>query len=173
MHLLSYMHIWIHTYLHFCVHYIFALLLKHQGWTYWLMLSVKNTKYILTDLEHKINDALSQHLKLLVDCCIDTYSLCSFRGKSQEQLMTFIFSFILPYWGRWKWYPRALRHLSIGNNSLIPEHPTFWMCVLELDSHMRWAWHCKLIFISQWFEVFLEDPWKAIFRGKAIVPFYF
>lgn len=41
----------------------------------------------------KINDALSQHFKLLVKCSIDVYSLYFSTGKCLEQLMTFIFGF--------------------------------------------------------------------------------
>lgn len=130
-------HMWIKIYLHLYKYYIFVLLFRMKATrrTYWLNLSVKCKVYTFRPFyKCKINDALSHCLKLLVECGIDVYSLYFTKGKRLEQLMTFIFAFFLPQWGKRKCHLSALKYLYFGNSNLIPVHPTFWMWFHELDN---------------------------------------
>lgn len=112
------MYIWIAIYLHFCMLYTFSLLLewKQQGWPYWLFLSVRMQGIHYRPCKCKINDALSQHLQRLVECCIYVYWFYFSTGKSLEKFMTFVIALLLLYWERLNWDLRALKYLTIGNN---------------------------------------------------------
>lgn len=140
--------IWINIFLHFCLYYSFVLLfrMKAARRTYWLKLSVKCKAYTCRpSYKCKINDALSQCLKLLVECSIDVYSLHFSRGKHLEQLMTCIFAFFLPYWGK-TCHLRALIYLYFGN-------PTLWyQSILHSGCvYVNWTAVHSMHEIASWF----------------------